>query len=210
MEERVKQRLVGAIVLVALAVIFIPMILRGPDDGNGSGSALPPPPKVVQQSLPALQTPGEVPPAPAEGLALGKPQDGSPAQSPAPAVDSQKSQTTGDSGASSALAPPAPVASTAPPVPAAQNDHAGASDADQALTAWVVQVGSFSRQDNAASLRDKLRAKGFKAFVEQASTTEGTVYRVEVGPILKRSDADSLRDKLQAQMQLKGLVTPHR
>lgn len=201
-EERVKQRLVGAIVLVALAVIFIPMILQGPDDGSGSGSALPPPPKVVQQPLPSVQPSGQVPAAPAEGEALGKPQEEGGASTPPPAEAGHE--------------PPSPAHAETPPAPstpaaASESKDQQSSDVGdgQALTAWVVQVGSFSRQDNATSLRDKLRTKGFKAFVQQARTSEGAVYRVEVGPILKRADADALRDKLQAQMQLKGLVVPH-
>ena len=32
MEQILKQRLIGAVVLVSLAVIFIPIILEGPDD----------------------------------------------------------------------------------------------------------------------------------------------------------------------------------
>ncbi|HKJ08039.1 MAG TPA: SPOR domain-containing protein [Gammaproteobacteria bacterium] len=201
-EERVKQRLVGAIVLVALAVIFIPMILQGPDDGSGSGSSLPPPPKVVQQPLPSVPPPGTVPARPAEGTALG----GSPGK------DGAATAPPSDAG-HQPRSPAPPEASTAPAAaPSAPTGHqqGGNSAGNQALTAWVVQVGSFSQQDNATSLRDKLRTKGFKAFVQQASTSEGAVYRVEVGPILKRADADALRDKLQAQMQLKGLVVPHR
>jgi len=201
-EERVKQRLVGAIVLVALAVIFIPMILQGPDDGSGSGSALPPPPKVVQQSLPSVQPPSTVPAAPAEGEALGKPQEEGGASTAPPAEAGHE--------------PPSPAHAETPPAPprpaaaSASKDQQSSDAGDgQALAAWVVQVGSFSRQDNATSLRDKLRTKGFKAFVQQARTSEGAVFRVEVGPILKRADADAMRDKLQAQMQLKGLVVPH-
>ncbi|MEJ2685681.1 MAG: SPOR domain-containing protein [Gammaproteobacteria bacterium] len=199
-EERVKQRLVGAIVLVALAVIFIPMILQGPDDGSGSGSSLPPPPKVVQQPLPSVPPPATVPARPAEGTALGGSPDKHGASTPPASEASQQPRAR----------PETSTAPTAAPSAATGHQQGGNHAGDQALTAWVVQVGSFSQQDNATSLRDKLRTKGFKAFVQQASTSEGAVYRVEVGPILKRADADALRDKLQTQMQLKGLVVPHR
>lgn len=207
-EERIKQRLVGAIVLVALAVIFIPMILQNPEGGSGFKNALPPPPKVVQQALPAVPAPHGAALAPApNGVALGRVQNGASAQSPASGVD--KHPVAAPSGT---VIPPStpPSAASARSAPKANKGSLSRSDADQGLGAWVVQVGSFSRQDNALSLRDTLRGKGFNAFVEQASTSAGTVFRVDVGPMVKRSDADAMRAKLDAQMHLKGLVTPHR
>jgi len=206
-EERVKQRLVGAIVLVALAVIFVPMILQGPGEGNGSGADLPPPPKVVQESLPTVPAPQQVPPTPRDGVALGSPQGEA-----APAAGG----TAGASGSAQNSAPtPPPAPATVPqkqeaPAPSEDKAVPPAADTDSQLTAWVVQVGSFTRLDNARALSDKLKAKGFTAFVQQAVTADGKVYRVEVGPVLTRPEGDALQGRLQTQMQLKGIVTPHR
>ena len=70
------------------------------------------------------------------------------------------------------------------------------------VTAWVVQLGSFSSEENAEALNQKLRKAGFKAFVEPLKQNTGTVYRVRIGPELKRSDADAINDRLKKNMPL--------
>jgi DedD protein len=95
---------------------------------------------------------------------------------------------------------PAPAAPKAPPSrPAAESEQ----------VAWVVQVGSFAQSDNALALRDKLRAKGFTAFVEKLKTDTGTVYRVRIGPELKRESAEEQLQRLQRDMKMKGIVIGH-
>lgn len=74
------------------------------------------------------------------------------------------------------------------------------------LTAWVVQLGSFSSQENANTLTEKLRKAGYPAFVEPLKSGSQTVYRVRVGPELLRSDAQALQDKLDKEFQQKGLI----
>jgi DedD protein len=73
-------------------------------------------------------------------------------------------------------------------------------------TAWVVQLGSFSSEENAKGLKDKLRKSGYPAFVEPVNRKSGIAYRVRVGPEILRSDAEQLRQKLQETMQIKGIV----
>jgi len=213
LEEKLKQRVVGAVVLVALAVIFIPMILESPGDGGLGGEQLPPAPSVGRQPMQPRDGAPSGPGAAADGVALAPPGQSGNSAGKAP-----------DQGGSAAADSPAPA--SAPRAGTADNAQPGAAGAPEpskdtgapastgggsaALTAWVVQVGSFSQQDNASGLRDKLRAKGYKAFVEQAQTSAGTVYRVEVGPVLERSAAESLRQKLHQELKLDGLVTAHR
>jgi DedD protein len=50
------------------------------------------------------------------------------------------------------------------------------------LTAWVVQLGSFSSQENASGLVKQLQKEGYPAFLEQLDSGNGVVYRVRVGP----------------------------
>jgi DedD protein len=92
-----------------------------------------------------------------------------------------------------------PLTEPAPTKPVAQSDQ----------VAWVVQVGSFAQSDNALALRDKLRAKGFTAFVEKIGTDSGTVYRVRIGPELKRESAEEQLQRLQREMKMKGIVLGH-
>lgn len=85
MEASLKQRLVGAVVLVALAVIFLPLLVKGPapDSGvTGVSLTVPPPPKktapTVTQDLP-LVTPAAVPENGVSGMPQAAPADAQPA-----------------------------------------------------------------------------------------------------------------------------------
>jgi len=80
---------------------------------------------------------------------------------------------------------PPPSAASAPP----RLDQIG----------WAVQVGAFSQAPEAATLRDRIRASGFSAFIEPVNTANGTVHRVRVGPVASRADAEQLK----AQMALR-------
>lgn len=77
------------------------------------------------------------------------------------------------------------------------------------LTAWVVQIGSFSREDNANNLVKKLQNMGYPAFIEPLKQDSGTVYRVRIGPELLRSDASALREKLEQEVEMEGIVVEY-
>lgn len=74
------------------------------------------------------------------------------------------------------------------------------------LTVWAIQLGSFGESTNALGLRDRLRARGYAAFVRAAYSSTGAVTRVFVGPELYREKADSVRDRLYTETTLDGLV----
>ena len=59
------------------------------------------------------------------------------------------------------------------------------------------------------ALRDRVRAAGFSAFVEQVRTDKGTLSRVRVGPVADRADADRLRAQVAAKLGVSGIVRPH-
>jgi DedD protein len=67
---------------------------------------------------------------------------------------------------------------------------------------WAVQVGSFSRRDNAVALRKSLRDEGFEAFLSDVSVRDQVRTRVAVGPYLSEGDADSARARIAQQFEL--------
>ena len=73
---------------------------------------------------------------------------------------------------------------------------------DTTRAGWVVQLASFSREANAESLRAKLVAKGFAAFIEKT----GSMYRVRVGPMSGQQQARDLRATLKLAVNLQGVV----
>lgn len=98
--------------------------------------------------------------------------------------------------AATAAKPPAPKPEIAKP-PAAGN------------VGFAVQLGAFSKAADANALRDKLRAAGFSAFVEQIRTDKGALSRVRVGPVADRAEADRLKVQVAAKTGISGMVRPH-
>ncbi|EIC19443.1 SPOR domain-containing protein [Thiorhodovibrio frisius] len=233
MDENAKRRLVGAAVLVALMVIFVPMLVDRKDDdqlgepivipnppafdsrfdssvepaANEFNRPLPEPEAPVQTQPPAERIPqahsdardlrpGAVRPPPVEverqpikPIAPAPTQQAPPPEKPAPRV----SGTTPSS-------QPAPVAKPIEKPPAVP---AG-------VTSWVVQVASLSVADAATGLRDKLRSKGYSAFVEQAQINGATFYRVRVGPESDRARADKMATAIGAETGGTPLVQKYR
>ena len=77
------------------------------------------------------------------------------------------------------------------------------------VSAWIVQLGSFTDEENAQSLNKNLREAGYPAFVEPLKRNGKTSYRVRVGPEIKRSEADKLLKKLKEKMKLDGIVVSY-
>ena len=200
LSDQLKQRLVGAIVLVALAVIFVPMLLEG-DKRSGIpvfGSNVPEKPELKTG---VVDIPLEMPPSPPQEPvnAVEAPvETGTAAPKPEP-----KATTPTTAPAPKPAPAPAPVQAVKPAeIPPAPKAVAGTE-------AWAVQVGSFSDSRNALKLRDSLRAKGYPAFVEQVKVSTGSSYRVRVGPVLARADAEAIQAKLAAKVKLSGIVVHH-
>jgi DedD protein len=67
-------------------------------------------------------------------------------------------------------------------------------------------MGSFSSEQNALRLRDRLRKAGFVTQVEKVLVNGKTLFRVRVGPYLERAEADGDQKKLAETFDLKGRV----
>ncbi|KPN08266.1 sporulation protein, partial [Xanthomonas arboricola pv. pruni] len=105
------------------------------------------------------------------------------------------------------------VAKTEPakPEPAKPVVAAPAAPAAPAASSvgFAVQLGAFGRAEDADALRDRVRAAGFSAFVEQVRTDKGALNRVRVGPVANRGDAEQLRAQVAAKVGISGMVRPH-
>ncbi len=197
MDQQLKQRLVGAVVLVSLAVIFIPVILEGPDDEwEPRTQTIPQPPQLdfhAGMDLPLPDTEDESDAGPAEAT---------PGQAePARVQEDSRDATPVPA---STISEPAPVTTPAKATtPAAREEPAPASLAD----GWYAQVGSFSQQANAVRLRDRLTKSGYSAHLQQTDSGKGSSYRVLAGPEQGREDAEKLLRKLIKDLRLnKGIV----
>lgn len=100
---------------------------------------------------------------------------------------------------------PAPVAKPATPAPKPAEPAKPAA----AGVGYAVQLGAFSNVADANKLRDRVRAAGFSAFVEQVRTDKGALSRVRVGPVADRAEADRLKAQVAAKVGIDGMVRPH-
>ncbi|MBD3610366.1 MAG: SPOR domain-containing protein [Gammaproteobacteria bacterium] len=191
-EKRLKQRMIGAIVLVSLAVIFIPMLLKGPETLNTPiiTSNIPPKPERKTEIIPIKP----IPPRPQQ-----KPISVIPVKEDSPEARPE-----------AAPAPEKPKSKTQKPAIEAAPDTSTPESRLASLQGWVVQVGSFSRKKNALNLQNKLRKKQFAAFVEAYSSKSGTRYRVRVGPETSSAKAKSLATTIKKRMGIDGLVLKHK
>lgn len=196
MEQRLKQRLIGAVVLVALAVIFVPMLLQGPVERHPTDIPIEIPPKPVVNATPPTPA-AERPVAPVASAPFTPSQPADTAASSAPALQPEQAEPA----VADVPAPTAPVS--------AQEPLSTTSRTPSDLAAWAVQVGSFGTESNARGLRDSLRKKGYAAFVESIKTDGNTFYRVRVGPTAQREEAERLQAALAKKESMKGLVVPH-
>ena len=213
MQRRLKERLIGAAVLVMLAVIFIPMIL---DDTTHTESTItesniPAKPETEFSSRIVPLTDSEVP---ADDDTVTDSEETAPAETTP--VDTVPAEPTT---AETAKADTTPDETIQAPAPASEDKAVTAAEksgekptsgkGDIGLTAWVVQLGSFSSENNANNLNDKLHKAGYSSFVEPVKQGSNEVYRVRVGPELLRSDAQKLKDRLRKNMKLDGMLLPY-
>lgn len=185
MDEGLKKRLIGATVLVSLVVIFVPMLLQNePVIEKGIDSTNVPP-------RPEGEFTSRILPLESEQLSL-----------PDQRVTPLKRD---DSSAAPTETAPDKVAAQVPQSKA----PAKAVKPRVGLSAWIIQVGSFSKKQNADNLVKTLRKKEYSAFMEQAEIKGKQVYRVRVGPVVDRGQAEEMLIGLNRElkpMKLKGTL----
>lgn len=181
MDEQLKQRLVGAAVLVLLAVIFVPMILDQPAEPPPESKPAPVPPKSGENFSSRI-------------IPLDEPKT--------PLVERERSSAPVSLTREEAL-----QVEAADQTPTKAESSVAAVPAGP--SAWAVQLGSFSSARNAVALRDRLRKSGYTAFVEKAQSNGNEITRVFVGPALTRTQAEEAVKKLYAETKLKGIVVKY-
>jgi cell division septation protein DedD len=124
------------------------------------------------------------------------------------------STTTATTAPAAKPEPPKPAPKPEAPKPEATASKPAAAPVTPAAPAaagvgFAVQLGAFGQANDANALRDKVRAAGFSAFVEQVRTEKGTLHRVRVGPVANRADAEQLKAQVAAKVGVAGMVRPH-
>lgn len=180
MEQQLKQRIVGAAMLISFAVIFVPMIFEGQSehvDASISKTNIPDFPKKqfesgilplpdneeIERKLKTMERPPVIEPLTIKSW-----------------ENTALSQPSADVQSISKIAP-----------------------------AWVIQVGSFGQKNNADMFAKKLKTSGFPAFVESINEKEVMIHRVWVGPELDRARANLSKTKIEKTFKLKAIILPY-
>ena len=101
---------------------------------------------------------------------------------------------------------PKPAAAKPEPATAAAKPVAVPTAPAASSVGFAVQLGAFGQATEANALRDKVRAAGFSAFVEQVRTDKGTLNRVRVGPVANRAEAENLKAQVASKVGVAGMV----
>lgn len=204
--DGLKQRVIGALVLISLAVIFVPMLFDEPHTERSSRTIdipeEPPFPEVqappeVEAEVPTyrLEEPGELASEPAASPDQPEPEPAEPmpaAEEPAPAEPETVE----------------PVQEAVAEEPAApQGEPANEEISGSPEGAWVVQLGSFGNADNARRLRDKVREQGYDSHLEKVEQGDTVFTRVFAGPFVEKTAAEKAKRELDAEFGVNGLVT---
>ncbi|GMR06810.1 MAG: hypothetical protein BMS9Abin25_1435 [Gammaproteobacteria bacterium] len=197
-----RHRLTGAVVLILLAIVLLPMLLSKKPD-----TVMPEADHVVMEIT-------------KEGKKVFVSRISSTTPTDSTAVQHQSSRAdTKDKGKQSSalfkpmVTPAAPAKSTvkAPAKKsAAKQSGKRQSTAKKSKTvpasSWIVQVGVFSQSANAGKKVSELKKKGFSAKSGKVKTSKGTVTKVWIGPFKDRKSAEKMQDRLRHKTQQRGIV----
>jgi len=217
-----KHRLTGAAILIAFAVIVLPLLLGGPDSGDDQGgdagtgmdttifhSNITP----IGGATPTAQQRNRA------GDGQGEADSGAPTGTPAAASDDgmQTAAVDGDAGSlsdSSDAASKDASGSQSDSRSAAQSAGDAGESKNQTKTktvdrGWIVQVGVFKNPDNVKKLVAKLADGGIESSTTDVKTSEGDATRVYVGPFETRVEAARTKVRVKQRTGSEGLIVAY-
>ncbi len=229
LRKRARRRLVGAVTLVILSVVFLPMILDSePKQEQQEVDILIPSEDVVSESFPWM-TPGESidhdsnastrsgEPLPFSVPEFPQSDDEStelysasriPIPSSKPRLNKPATQTNKPT--IQAERPESPKVQAAKPesIQAAKPEsmQAAKSESPKIEGKFVIQLGAFADPTKAKQQQQNLAASGVDAYIETIKVGGNEMVRVRVGPFPTRKAAEEGYEKLK-KMGLSGVVT---
>jgi DedD protein len=206
--EVFKQRLVGALILVALGVVFWPIIfVEQGSDRAVEDRRMPPPPNVdtspVQVPDVAGLRPSEALPARDQALIEGDRQDVEPAP-PVEPPQLEERQPAPKPVAAVTVKPAPKVVET--PRTRTQAPVKPKIDSDGVPVAWMLQVASVSSSGKAEELKQKLMAIDQQAYVKKIRRGDKSLWRVYIGPKFEKARLEAVKPQVDAAVGVKSMV----
>lgn len=188
-KKRARRRLVGAVALVLLMIILLPMILQ-----DRTAKA---PKQDIVVSIPSLDQRLE-----------SEPVEPAPIQPVAPAAEVSPPEVTAETKPVETKPVEAPVTTNQPSLSVAVAPKAEPAKAETKAAAsgnYFVQIGVFSDPEKVKQMQEKLSAKGLKSLDELIDTAKGKKTRLRVGPFEAKKDAESAMEKIKS-IGLTGMI----
>lgn len=184
LDEKLKQRLVGAAVLVSLAIIFLPSLF-------------------YKEKRVEIDTTTQIPPAPAvEPVQIAKLERPKDAQAPPfdklfqPDPEAAVTETNVKN-------PPAQPEAVPEPTKKPEQPRLNAAGVP---VGWVVQVASFKSNEAAQSLLDKLIKADYRAYQQPVTTAKGEFFRVLIGPFIEEQRARTIKSRVDKAYKVQSRV----
>ena len=203
MEQPLKARLIGASILVVLAVALVPELLSGPKysaTGAAAAGSTKGTRTVTIDLGGAVAAGARIEPRPDAQPPSATPPALPTVETPAPEPAAQTATKADES---------APTAETPPPEPVEVATHSTAAAAKPVPTTpastapvkggYSVQVGAFGSDATARKLVNELKADGLPAYIAPLSKSGKTLHRVRVGPAADKAAADALATRLKSR-----------
>ncbi len=209
MEQAKKQRLVGAIVLAALALILVPGIFdfSQNDTVKNQRQEIPDAPDTRRMEvLPlAVWSSRDDPQIDPANRIIDTP---TPVAEPVVEVESVTNQP--EVKLPEKKPEPKPQNPVSKPQSVAKPDSVKLPVVPEGAAAWVVQIGSFADEAKAFALRDRLRKADHPVFIERSRSKGKLIYRVKIGPMLQRDEALRRKQQVAKLTKLDGLIMKYR
>ena len=197
MDQNIKNRMVGIIVIFALAVIFLPMILDGSGVDKQKLEVVIPPQPIVNAN----------PEFEAKIVQLNKQAEAVPDLETRFVDENSTENTIVRETTTKAAAASEPTAKSAADAMPVQTETDIEPIARSGGDSWVLQVGSFKDRGKALAQRDKIRKSSIAAvFIEQFNADSNASFRVRLGPFINREQTRVAQNKIKAKHDIDGII----
>ena len=209
-EEQIKTRLVGSIVVVLAIVILIPIFLENKEEELESSRIQELPPKVNLSQEKVLEWDGS-----AESIKI---RIDSVVESPKAIGSMEGNDLTETSGFGENVPPGAQekkensldfeysLDKLEASIENQLRKSRGSEKNSESEVDWIVQVGSFSNEDNANQLVKKLNVQSFNAFVVEREKNDGELFRVRIGPFDEKNQAMKVLSMIEEKFGFVGFL----
>lgn len=191
-----KQRLVGALVLIALGVIFWPVLFVDPgQNGLDRSTQVPPMPDFPDREISR--------PHPLQGLEGPQPIEELELHDEPPQAIDLPLEPDVEHNIAAVPVPPATDPGEGPGQAPAENP---ALDERGIPIAWVVQVATMSQRDKAEALQNELIGLGYKSSVKAINRDNRSLYKVYIGPKFDKSQVQQIKNKVDSRFGVNSII----